>query len=290
MRPNWSIRNGEDEIEQAVERYRRYLENKGFRPTTIGVYSANLRLYLKFAGTERPSENDLKAFRESLFDRQVSRSTHNNYKSCITEYHKMFGEKVDIPFLPMNETLPYFFSQEEVYRIFASIHNLKHLCMFQVLFYGCLRASELCNLDDDDLDLKNLTVRVRQGKGGRDGYGLITDECARYLKQYLSIRPSLKIDGRQPLFYSDFGNRYDRDSLYRIFCYCKERAGIEKKGGLHVFGRHSSATLMTAKGVPLNVIQALLRHKDVRSTLRYAHVNNAVARQWYNKTMRLNDV
>jgi integrase/recombinase XerD len=286
LRPNWSIRNGEDEIEQAVERYRRYLENKGFRPTTIGVYSANLRLYLKFAGTDRPSENDLKAFRESLFDRQVSRSTHNNYKSCITEYHKMFGEKVDIPFLPMNETLPYFFSQEEVYRIFASIHNLKHLCMFQVLFYGCLRASELCNLDDDDLDLKNLTVRVRQGKGGRDGYGFITDECARYLKQYLSIRPSLKIDGRQPLFYSDFGNRYDRDSLYRIFCYCKERAGIEKKGGLHVFGRHSSATLMTAKGVPLNVIQVLLRHKDVRSTLRYAHVNNAVARQWYNKTMR----
>jgi len=30
--------------------------------------------------------------------------------------------------------------------------------------------------------------------------------------------------------------------------------------------------MMTAKGVPLNVVQALLRHKDVRSTLRYAHV------------------
>jgi hypothetical protein len=99
LKPNWSIRNSEDGIELAVERYKRHLENKGFRPTTIGVYSANLRLYLTFAGTDRPLEKDLKAFRESLFDRQVSRSTQNNYKSCITEYHKMLGEKVDIPFL-----------------------------------------------------------------------------------------------------------------------------------------------------------------------------------------------
>ncbi len=287
LKPNWSIRNTEDGIDQAVERYKRYLENKGLRATTIRAYSDNLHIYLRFAGTDRPSENDLKSFREGLFDRQVARSTHNNYKFCITEYHKMLGEKVDIPFLPRNEKLPHFFSEQEVTRIFLSIHNLKHLCMFQVLFYGCLRASELCDLDDDDLDLKSLTIRIREGKGGREGYGFITDECARYLKQYLSIRPSLEIDGRQPLFYTDFGGRYDKDSLYRIFCYCKERAGIEKKGGLHVFGRHSPATLMTAKGVPLNVVQALLRHKDVRSTLRYAHVNDAIARQWYNKTMRL---
>lgn len=287
MRTNWSIRKGEDGLDRAVERYIRYLENRGFRPTTIGVYSANLRRYLKFAGSDRPSEKDLKAFRERLFDRQVARSTHNNYKFSITEYHKMLGENVEIPFLLRNEKLPYFFSEEEVSRIFSVTPNLKHLCMFQVLFYGCLRASELCNLDDDDLDLKNMTVRVREGKGGREGYGFITDECVRYLKQYLSIRPVLDLDGRRPLFYTDFGRRYDRGSLYRIFCYCKERAGVETKGGLHVFGRHSSATMMTAKGVPLNVVQALLRHKDVRSTLRYAHVNNAIARQWYNRTMRL---
>lgn len=287
MKPNWSIRKTEDGIEQAVERYARYLENKGLRPTTIETYSVNLRLYLRFTGTDRPSENDIKAFREDLFDRQVSRSTHNNYKFCITEYHKMLGETIDIPFLPRDERLPYFFSEDEVNRIFSNINNLKHLCMFQVLFYGCLRASELCNLDDDDLDLNNLTIRVQEGKGGREGYVFITDECSRYLKQYLSIRSPFMIEGRQPLFYTDFGKRYNRDSLYRIFCYCKERAGIEKKGGPHVFGRHSSATMMTAKGVPLNVVQALLRHKDVRSTLRYAHVNNAIARQWYNRTMRL---
>jgi hypothetical protein len=48
LKTDWSIRNGEDGIDQAVERYKRYLENRGFRPTTIRVHSSNLRRYFKF--------------------------------------------------------------------------------------------------------------------------------------------------------------------------------------------------------------------------------------------------
>jgi integrase/recombinase XerD len=74
--------------------------------------------------------------------------------------------------------------------------------------------------------------------------------------------------------------------LSRVYGYYKAKAGIEKKGGLQVFGRHSAATLMTARGYPY-IVQILLRHKDVRSTLRYAHVDSTIARRWYNGTMRL---
>jgi integrase/recombinase XerD len=80
----------------------------------------------------------------------------------------MLGEKVKIPILTRNETLPYYFTEDEIARIFATIRNLKHLCMFQVLFCACLRASELCGLDDADLDLDKLTIGIREGKGGRD--------------------------------------------------------------------------------------------------------------------------
>jgi len=61
---NWKIRSGEDHIEYAVRRYRRYLENKGFRPTTIAVYAENVCRYLRFAGTDRPSDKALKSFCE----------------------------------------------------------------------------------------------------------------------------------------------------------------------------------------------------------------------------------
>jgi site-specific recombinase XerD len=97
----------------------------------------------------------------------------------------------------------------------------------------------------------NLQIRVREGKGGRDGYAFLTDDCARYLRQYLSIRPSFKIDGRKPLFFTEYGNRWNRGGWSRVYGYYKVKAGIEKKGGLHVFGQHSAATLMTARGYPL---------------------------------------
>jgi hypothetical protein len=47
--------------------------------------------------------------------------------------------------------------------------------MLQTLFYACLPASELCILDDSDLDLKTLSVRFRGGKCGRDGMAYIAD-------------------------------------------------------------------------------------------------------------------
>jgi integrase/recombinase XerD len=285
-RTNWAIKDNDDAIETALNKYSRYLEQLGRRPSTISSYVFHVERYLRFAETDRPSTSLLQAYREYIFDQHWSRSTLNNSAFAITAYHRMIGETVKIPVLARNETLPFYFTEDEIARIFAVINNLKHLCMFQVLFCASLRASELCNLDIQDVDINNLSLRVREGKGGRDGYAFMTHECAHYLKRYLSIRPPLRIDSREPLFYTEYRHRWKRGALYTIFSRYKAKAGIEKKGGLHVFGRHSSATLMTAKGVPLNIVQNLLRHKDIKTTLRYAHVNQIVAREWYNKTMR----
>jgi integrase/recombinase XerD len=283
----WDIKDKNDVIDIALNRYRRFLEQLGRRPSTVSTYLFHVEKYLRFVGTDRPSDAELQAYRDHIFDKHWTRSTLNNSAFAITAYHEMLGEKVKIPILSRNDTLPFYFNQDEIERFFSAINNLKHLCMFQVLFVACLRAFELCNLDDVDLDLANLKIRIREGKGGRDGYAFITHDCVRNLKHYLAIRPPLKIDGRQPLFYTEYGNRWKRGSFYRVFEYYKKRAGIEKRGGLHVFGRHSAATMMTAKGVPLNIVQTLLRHKDIRSTMRYAHVDSVIARDWYNRAMQI---
>jgi hypothetical protein len=44
--------------------------------------------------------------------------------------------------------------------------NIKRLAMLQTLFYACLQASEFCDLEDSNLDLKTLSIRIRDGKGG----------------------------------------------------------------------------------------------------------------------------
>ena len=38
------------------------------------------------------------------------------------------------------------------------------------------------SLDDDDLDLKNLTARIREGKGVREGAGFMVEDYCRALE------------------------------------------------------------------------------------------------------------
>jgi integrase/recombinase XerD len=231
---DWTLRNSID-LNANLRRYQRFLENGGFRQSTIDSYVGNVGRYLEFAGTDRPRTETATKFRDALLGRNLSRSTLNNYVFTITKYHEMLGEKVKLPLMKPNSALPYYFNQDDVVRILSSCQNLKHLAMLQTLFYGALRASELCNLDDRDLDLKALTLHVREGKGGRDGIVYIAGECARTLKEYLEVRPPLEIDGKMPLYYTDFGNRWDRRDVCRMFHCYKKKAGVEKAGGVHVF-------------------------------------------------------
>jgi integrase/recombinase XerD len=284
---DWTIKARIEDFKPTLIRYRKYLVDKGFRSSTIDSYVGHVGRFLEFAQSERPPVSTANAFREQLISKNLSRSSLNNYSFAIKCYYRMIGEDISFPFLKKNNNLPYYFDQEDVLRIFSACNNLKHYAMLQTVFYGCLMASELCNLDNSDLDLKALTLRVREGKGGKDGIVMISPECATTLKRYLEVRPPLEVNEHYPLFYTDFGRRWDRKDLYRMFMYYKKAAGIEKHGGIHVFSRHTSATIMVANGCDIRIVQDLLRHKDIRTTLRYAHVSDKTKRERYEQCLTL---
>jgi integrase/recombinase XerD len=140
-------------------------------------------------------------------------------------------------------------------------------------------------LEDRDIDLKSLTVRVRHGKGDKEGIVLITPQCATTLHRYLDIRPPLLIDEKQYLFYTDHGNRWNRIALHELFTDIKKRARVDRPGKLHVFGRHTPATIMIAHGADVRVVQTILRHNDIRTTLRYTHVSDSTKRAMYDRCL-----
>jgi integrase/recombinase XerD len=111
----------------------------------------------------------------------------------------------------------------------------------------------------------------------------INNEWANVLSAYLRVRPPLEIDGKQYLFYSDFGKKMSREALYDIFQDYKEKARISKKGGPHVFFRSSPATLMIANGMDIRIVKDLLRHNDIRTTLRYVFVEDQTKRTMYDR-------
>jgi len=270
-----------------LRRFKRYLKDKGVRQSTLDDYLLRIERYLRFCGNEQPSPETAQQYRDSLMDRNLSRSSVNNCCFAIKNYHKMLGQDVKFPFLKRTNTIPYYFTADEVCRIFDQVNNIKHLAMFKAAFYGCLRASELCNLDLEDLDLDRLALKVRDGKGGKAAIVYLSEDAAETLHDYLAIRPALNIDRQNPLFFTDFGSWYDRKDIYRLVIYYKRRAGITKKGGAHVLFRHTPASLMVQNGCDLLTIQQVMRHNDIQTTMRYLHLADEAKRSKYDKFLKL---
>ena len=87
MDVNWKRETGKEDLKPAVKRYRRYLEDKGLRPSSIPMCVLHVGKYLEFSRTDAPSVDDFARFRDHLHDRKLSRSTINNYSFSIRKYH-----------------------------------------------------------------------------------------------------------------------------------------------------------------------------------------------------------
>ncbi len=73
------------------------------------------------------------------------------------------------------------------------------------------------------------------------------------------------------LFPGQYDHRMTRDGAWHIYKTPKEKAGIDKPGGIHTL-RHCYATGLPEAGVELHVIQRRLGHSSIRSTMRYLHL------------------
>lgn len=176
---DWERQSPQDSHDRCLARFRLFLQEKGIRDSTIEGYEGNVSRYLEFVQTDHPTSDDYSRYRESLHSWKLSRSTLNQYGYSAKAYHEMIGKPIKFKRIGPNNQIPFYFTSEDVDKIFSVISNLKYLAMLSTLFYGCLRANELCQLNDDDLDLNSLTLKVNC-KGGYDGLACISHECANY--------------------------------------------------------------------------------------------------------------
>jgi len=109
-----------------LKQFKRYLRDLGARQSTIDDYMAWAGRYLEFCGKKQPSPEMAQNFRDSLMDRDLSRSTINNTCFAMKNFHKMLGQDVKFPFLKRSNTIPYYFTSDDVSKIFDQINNIKH--------------------------------------------------------------------------------------------------------------------------------------------------------------------
>ena len=239
--------------------------DKQFRPATIVGYKKTLSHIEKVLGTLELSEIDCKKWMRNMQKKKYSASYINNTAAILTRYMHFIGKEVTLirvkkPEPLIKDTL----TEGEVARIIAASKNSREKAIVGLLAYSGLRASELCNLKVEDIDLDNGVVQVIEGKGGRDGISYIPRECCKMISEYLQ-----EYDTNPHLFKTlQRKMKYTTGALRKLAKKLAREARIEKRVYPHLF-RHSLATNLVKKGANILTVQNQLRHKNLETTQIY---------------------
>lgn len=83
--------------------------------------------------------------------------------------------------------LPDVLSLEEVRLILSQVPNMKHRAILYLTYSSGLRVGEVVRLIPSDIDVARRVVKVRQGKGRKDRYTILSDTAYQLLQQYMEL-------------------------------------------------------------------------------------------------------
>lgn len=161
---------------------------------------------------------------------------------------------------------PDFFKEDEVDSILEAAklrddYLLLHDSTVFALKTGC-RQGEMLRLTDADVDFNRRTITFLNTKNGSDHVIKMHDDLVDILERRMLQR----IDERL------FPWR-DKDELLRAFKKAMEAASLEPGRVWHTL-RHTTATWLCERGVPLRAVMGVLNHSNVETTLRYAKASD----------------
>jgi site-specific recombinase XerD len=181
----------------------------------------------------------------------------------------------NIPRPKRKKILPKVLSKGEIRAFLAALRTPKQRAIAMVLYSGGLRVSEAARLKVEDIDSKRGQIFVRQGKGRKDRYVMLSPLVLTVLREYAQLeRP------KDWLFPAS--HRRDRHittrAIQRAIARAARAAGIRRRVTPHML-RHSFATHLLEAGTDLRYIQELLGHARITTTVAYTHVAKREARK-----------
>jgi type 1 fimbriae regulatory protein FimB len=163
----------------------------------------------------------------------------------------------------------------------AKAKGAREWAMIVVAYKHGMRASEICNLRLDDLDMKNGSIVVERLKGSLRTTQAVTEHRGEpLLNELKALREWLRQrsdDGSDYLFNSQKGGRLDRSQFFRLFRAIACEAGLPAvKRHPHTL-KHSLASHLVAANVNLALVKQQLGHKAIGSTMRYVNTTDQQA-------------
>jgi integrase/recombinase XerD len=268
----------------------------GLKPKTITAYVGCIARFARHFG-KSPEVLGTPEIRSYLLyltqDSHVASSTYNQALCALKFLYRFTLQKgwglEGLARTRRQTKLPVVLSMDEVTRFFEAITSLRHRAILMTAYAAGLRISEVLALRVDDIDSQRMVIRLREAKGSKDRYTMLSPRLLTLLREYWKAHRRRKVYQPSPwLFPGNVpGQPITDGAVYEACEKACQAAGLEKHVTVHTL-RHSFATHLLEAGTDLRTIQILLGHRSLNTTARYLHVATAALQSTRSPLDRLN--
>lgn len=280
-------------------------------PNTRATYQLWVRKFYQHC--RKPASlwtpEDVRAWMLALHSQNYSNTTRKQ-ALCAVKFvfdHVLKSELgwLDLPPMPVvRQTLRTIPTREEIGRIFSGLRGQAKI--MAALMYGAgLRVNECCHLRVQDIDFAARTVRVHSGKGDKSRLTVLPMLLVPLLEKHIAWRKAMhdldlasgwglvELPGRLAVKYKNASREFRWQWLFpstvvrgqyrwhatdemiaKQMRAAVRAAGITKRVTPHTL-RHGFVTHALEAGNDLAVVQKLVGHEDVNTTMIYAHGDRA---------------
>jgi integrase/recombinase XerD len=279
---------------EAVTLLRTRLRGDGYRMATLRTYTDQLKRFGEWLDREgirdvrRITPEQLRAYQTYVRSEPVCNETQGLRLRAVKRLYRFFVDEGKLLLDPSDglqdlnrrKTLPRpILSRSEVTRLLAVPDvseplGVRNRAVLEVLYATGLRVGELERLTCQDVDWVQQTLHLRQTKNGQPRMVPLGQHAAAWLKRYVDdVRPQQirKCPEARALFVVRGGATLGQFQIRSILTVCARAAKLGKAVSPHLL-RHSCATHLLQAGADIRVIQELLGHTSIASTMLYTHV------------------
>ena len=275
------------------------MEQKANSANTRESYLRDVQYFLEFLGRLditplEADERDIQAFVQHLADLKRSTTTISRNLASVRCFYKfliMQGlvdhnpakavklEKAEkkLPQVLLGEEIELLLDQPDI----TEPKGCRDKAMLELLYATGIRASELINLNIQDINLRSGVLYCRGSKGVRSipiyPSAVVAVSDYIYRMRGLIAGP----DSGEALFVNLNGGRLTRQGFWKIVKGYAVEAGITKEITPHTI-RHSFALHLLENGASVKDIQTMMGHADISSTQVYVQLLDSHVNQVYH--------
>ena len=213
--------------------------------------------------------SSMRTYKPKTFHRVIS-TLSSFYRFLYTQGAVVANPVIGIERPRIKQQEVKYLKHSQVLRLIDSVPDDRDKLIIRTIYATGVRVSELCNINIEDIDFEEHTIRIR-GKGDKIRIVFVDDDTLEAIRKFTGNQ----IVG--PLFVGQQGKNISPRAIQHIFRHYAPEGITPHKI------RHSYASELYRRSKNLRVVQENLGHTSIKTTEIYLHTDIDERRQVYQQ-------